>query len=216
MTDLQRHGGIAAIVGAVAGIVGDVIVHSSDAVVATDRVSYPLSSTAWAWWQVFFACTQAMLAVGVVALVRSDLVAPSRRRTIMARFAGVGVALTVPGELLLIAAAGSTNDSTRASLVSTVFGVIVLVADAGLIGYGVLALRQHAQPRLRAALPLVLGVFHLAVLTPVSLAAGFASGASQAVFAVSYLLYATIGLTLWRTAATPVPLVATRRERVRT
>jgi hypothetical protein len=109
------------------------------------------------------------------------------------------MALTVPGELLLITAAGSTNDSTAASLVSAIYGVIVFVVDVGLIGYGVLALRQRAHPALLAVLPVALGLFHLLVLTPVSVAVGFASDASFAAFVVSYLLNATIAVALLRT-----------------
>jgi hypothetical protein len=200
----QARGGLCAIAGVVLGVGADILTHTAHPVVPHDRVSYPLSSATWAWFQVFFALTQALMAIGIATLVRSSLVAPGRARTVFAALAAAGMALTVAGELFLITAAGATNDSPAGVSASTVYGVIVLLTDAGLIGYGVPALRQRAQPRSLAVLPLVLGLFHLLVLTPVSLGQGFASGASQLVFAISYLLYAAIGYVLIRTSSTLV------------
>jgi hypothetical protein len=228
------------LVGAALAITGNAIVLGADARVPSDRVSYPLSSTTFSWLQAWFALAQALMTVGVFALVRSGLVAPGRAGSAFAALATVGMALTAPGELVLIAVADSKTDSSGASTASSVYGLAVLLASAGLIGYGVLALRQRsrsvapsalspasdpgrlarpvtlaallsangpgrrARPVPLAALPLVLGVFQVAVVTPVSLAAGFASTASFVVIALADLLVAAIGVQLVRLPDTSV------------
>lgn len=55
-------------------------------------------------------------------------------------------------------------------MLSGVFGLGVILADIGLVGFGALALRQRSRSHTWAALPLVLGVFPLIVVTPISLA----------------------------------------------
>lgn len=89
----------------------------------------------------------------------------------------VGMLLTVLGELVLIPVASS---------------------DVGLIGFGVLARRLRRWRAGWAALPLVLGLFQLLVVTPVSFALGFASTGSFLVIAVADLLTAAIGFGLLR------------------
>jgi hypothetical protein len=125
---------------------GNALVHASLPVVAGERVSYPLSVPAFQLGQVFFALTQALMAVGIVALVRSRAVAPGRTARVFGWLAIVGMVLTVPGELLLILVAGSEVDSAAASAVSAVYGIAVLLTDIGLIGYSALALRQRRGP----------------------------------------------------------------------
>lgn len=202
----SRWAGAAVIAGALLEFAGNAVVHSSSPVVASDRVSYPISIHAFQVGQVFFAVTQALIAVGIVALVRSDAVAPGRAARVFGWIAVVGIVLTVPGELLLIPVAGSDVNSAAASTVSTVYGIAVLLTDIGLIGYGVLALRQRRWPAARRLLPLVFGLFELLVVTPVSLAAGFASTASFVAIALSDVLLVAIGLALVRGPVVPEPL----------
>ena len=85
-------------------------------------------------------------------------------------------------------------NAAATSAASTVFGVGVLLADVGLVGFGVLAMRLSRWPTGWAALPLVLGLFQLLVVTPVSLALGFASAGSFAVIAIADLLTALVGV----------------------
>lgn len=195
MVDLRRQGGRAAVAGALLAIGGNAVVLTADAKVPSDRVSYPLTSTAFSWGQAFFAVTQALMAIGILALVRSA-VAVGRAGRVFGALAAAGMVLTVPGELVLIAAADSTTDSTAGSAASSLYGIAILLADVGLIGCGTLALRQHARPAALAVLPPVLGAFQLAVVTPVSLAAGFGSAASFVVIAAADLLVAAIGAAL--------------------
>jgi hypothetical protein len=202
----SRRAGVAVITGALLEFAGNSVVHSSSPAVATDRVSYPLSVHAFQLGQVFFAITQVLIAVGIVALVRSDAVAPGLAARSFGWIAVVGIALTVPGELLLIAVAGSDVDGAAASTVSTGYGIAILLTDIGLIGYGALALRQRRWPAGWRLLPLVFGLFQLLVVTPVSLAAGFASGASYVVIALSDVLLVAIGLALVRRSVAPEPL----------
>jgi hypothetical protein len=104
----------------------------------------------------------------------------------------------VPGELVLIPVADSTIDAASASAASTLYGFAVLLTDIGLIGFGVLALRQRRWPDPWRLLPLVLGLFQLLVVTPVSLSAGFASAAAFVVITAADLLTAGIGMVLVR------------------
>ena len=171
MAELQKRAGQAAIAGAVLAIAGNALVHVAAPAVPDDRVSYPLSTPAFRLGQVFFALTQAMMAAGIVALVRSRAARPSSTSRVFGWLAIVGIVLTVPGELLLIPVAGSNVDSTSASAATTVYGVAVLLADAGLIGFGVLTLRHRQWPAAWRLLPLVLGLFQLLVVTPVALSA---------------------------------------------
>ena len=207
MSELQNRGGWAAIAGGLLAIAGDAFVLASSPSVANDRVSYPLTTHAFQVGQVFFALTQALVAVGIVALVRSQAVRPSRAASVFGWFAVVGIALTVPGELALIPVASANVDGAAASAASTVYGIAVLLTDIGLIGFGVLAARQRRWPAGWRLLPLVLGLFQLLVTTPVALAAGFASTAAFVVIALCDLLVAGVGLALVRepAAAEPIP-----------
>ena len=70
--------------------------------------------------------------------------------------------------------------------------------NIGLIGFGVMAVRQRRWPARWRLLPLLLGLFQLLVATPVALAAGFASMAAFVVIALCDLLVAAVGLALVR------------------
>jgi hypothetical protein len=201
MVDVQQRGGSAAITGALLAIVGNAVVLAASPAVPHDRVSYPLSTHTFQLGQVFFALTQALMAAGIVALARSSAVPPSRARRIFGWLAIIGMALTVPGELALIPVAGADIDGVSAAAASTVFGVAVLLTDIGLVGYGVLALRHRRWPAAFRLLPLTLGLFQLLVVTPVALAAGFATTAAFVVITIADLLTAGIGLALVRAPA---------------
>jgi hypothetical protein len=208
MADLQKRCGSAAIVGALLAIVGDAVVLAATPAVADDRVSYPLTTHAFQLGQVFFAFTQALMAAGIVALVRSRAVRPSRWGRIFGGLAIAGIVLTVLGELALIPVAGANINGASASAVSTMYGIAVLLTDVGLIGFGVLALRQRQWPAGWRLLPLALGLFQLLVTTPVALSAGFASAAAFTVIAIADLLTAGIGLALIREPAAVESLAA--------
>jgi hypothetical protein len=208
MSELQKRSGWAAIAGALLAIGGDAVVLASSPSVARDRVSYPLTTHAFQVGQLFFALTQALVAVGIVALVRSDAVRAGRAASVFGRLAIVGIVLTVPGELALIPVASANVDGAAASAVSTAYGIAVLLTDIGLIGFGVLAVRQRRWPAGWRLLPLLLGLFQLLVTTPVVLAAGFASTAAFVVIALCDLLVAAVGLALVREPRVPEPVAA--------
>lgn len=191
-------GGIAMITGALLAITGNTIVLAAHPNVPADVVSYPLSPHNFRLGQIFFALTQALMALGIVALVRSGIAEPGRRARVGARLAVAGFLLMIPGELVLALVADAATDSGRASAASSVFGIGVLLADVGLILFGISALRAAVWPRSWAALPLVLGVFQLFVVTPVALGAGFASTAAFLVITVQDLLAALLGWQLAR------------------
>lgn len=190
----------AAALGAAAAIAGNALVFAAPARVAPELVSYPLSAGVFGWGQLFFALTQALMTLGIVALVRSGAAGGSR----LARAGGIaavaGFALTVPGELVLILVARQPSESTAVDAASSVFGLGVLLADIGLILFGAVALRQRHWPRPWAGLPMVVGIFQLLVVTPVSLGAGFGSAASLVVIAVLDLLLVALAVLTLRAA----------------
>jgi hypothetical protein len=96
-------------------------------------VSYPLSPHDFRLGQIFFAGTQALMTLGLVALARSGIAGPGRRARVGGRLAVAGFLLTIPGELVLALVADAATDSGRASAATSVFGIGVLLADLGLI-----------------------------------------------------------------------------------
>jgi hypothetical protein len=209
---MKRTAGAAAIAGAVLAIVGNAALFAVGPVVPKDKLSWPLSPQAYVYMQLFFAFTQLLMAAGILGLVRSDVVRPGRAARMLGALAVTGMALTVPGELVLILVRRDDASASAVSALSSVFGLGLLLADVGLIGLGVLALRQHRWSRGWAALPLVLGVFQLAVVTPVSLAAGFTSVASNVAIGVADALTALIGVRLLQSRSTGESSQAPRGE----
>ncbi len=189
---------LAAIGGAVLAIAGNALVLLVDPHVPADAMSYPLSPGTFRFGQIFFALTQALMSLGMIALARTPLSRRTRSSKVGAGLAVVGFVITVPGELALALVADAVIDSTRASAASSVFGVGIVLADAGLIVFGVSALRARPRRRLAAALPLVFGVFQLGVVTPVSFAAGFASTAAFMVITAPDLLVVLLGIVIMR------------------
>jgi hypothetical protein len=195
---LTTVGGIATITGALLAIAGNAVVLAAHPNAPAQDVSYPLSPHDFRLGQIFFAGTQALMTLGIVALARSGIAGPGRRARVGGRLAVAGFLLTIPGELVLALVADAATDSGRASAASSVFGIGVLLADLGLILFGISALRAAVWPRRWAALPLVLGIFQLIVVTPVALAAGFASVAAFLVITAQDLLVALLGWLLVR------------------
>lgn len=189
-------GGIAAIAGAIFAIAGNAVVLAAHPSAPSDVVSYPLSAHDFRLGQIFFALTQALMALGIVALARSGVAGRGRQARAGAYLAVVGYAITIPGELVLAFVATDLSDSGRASAASSVFGIGVLLAAVGLILFGSAALRAAVWPKCWAALPVVLGVFQLLVVTPVAMAAGFASVAAFVAITVQDLLLALLGFRL--------------------
>jgi hypothetical protein len=193
---MARFGGIAAIIGAVLAILGNAALFAVDPVVSRHELTWPLSPHAYVFMQIFFAATQLLMSLGILGLTRSDVVRPGRAGRVFGALAVAGMALTVPGELVLIIVRHDEADASAVGAWSSVFGLGVLLADIGLIGLGILALRHHRWSRAWASLPLALGVFQLIVVTPVSLAAGFTSVASNVVIGIADALTALIGVRL--------------------
>lgn len=195
---LMTVGGIAAITGALLAIAGNTVVLAAHPNAPAHIVSYPLSPHDFRLGQIFFAFTQALMTLGIVALVRSGIAEPGRQARVGARLAVAGFLLTIPGELVLALVADAATDSGRASAASSVFGIGMLLADVGLILFGISALRAAVWPRSWAALPLLLGVLQLLVVTPVAVAAGFASVAAFVVITVQDLVLLLLGWRLVR------------------
>jgi hypothetical protein len=195
----RRFGGWAAITGALLAIAGNTALLFVTPVVAEDALSYPVTPTQFRWGQLFFALTQALMTYGVVTLVRLGAARRTRSARVFAALSVVGFAITVPGELALMLVADETFDSAAANAASSVFGMGLLLADVGLIGYGVAALRSRRWPTHWAALPLIFGAFQLLVVTPVTFATSFTSLATYAAITVADLLVAVMGFRLLTT-----------------
>lgn len=199
--------GLAAVAGAALAIIGNAALFAVDPSVPDDKLSWPLSPHSYVFMQLFFALTQALMAVGLTGLVRSDVVRPGRLARAFGGLTVTGMALTVPGELVLILARGDDAAAGAVSALSSVFGLGVVLADIGLIGLGILAVRQRRWTPPWAAFPLVLGIFQLFIVTPVSISQGFTSVASNVVIGISDLLTALIGVSLLGDRATDKSLV---------
>ena len=195
---MQRTYGTAAVVGATLAIIGNAALFAVDPAVPSNKLSWPLSPHTYVFMQVFFALTQLLMGLGVLGLVRSDIVRSSRAAHVLGALAVGGMALTVPGELALILVRHDNSDASAVGSLSSVFGLGVLFADIGLIGLGAMALRQRRWTRGWAVLPLALGIFQLLVVTPVSLAEGFTSVSSNTAIGVADALTALIGVRLLR------------------
>jgi hypothetical protein len=192
----RRYGGLAAITGALLAIAGNTALLFINPVVTEDALSYPVTPGQFRWVQLFFALTQALMAYGVFALVRSGAARRTRSTRIFGALAVIGFVITVPGELVLMLVADEAFDSTAVNTASSVFGIGLLVADVGLIGYGLAALRSRLWPTGWAALPLIFGAFQLLVVTPIIFATGFTSFATYTAIAVADLLVAVTGVRL--------------------
>src|SRR4051794_15924783 len=190
---MRRGAGFAAMAGAFMAIAGNAAVTLAHPSVPKAQTSYPLSAAVFSLGQVWFAMTQALMAVGILGLVRRSSAATGRRAATFGAVAVAGMIITVPGELALIAVAAKDVDSAATSAVSSVFGIGTLLADIGLIGFGLSALRQRRWMLPARVLPLTFGVFQLLIVTPVSLSLGFSSAASFVAIAVADLLMAGIG-----------------------
>ena len=191
-------GGAAACVGAALAITGNALVLGADPMVASDIVSYPLSANAFRLGQVFFALTQALMAAGIVALVGSGMAGAGWRARFGGGLAVLGFVVTVPGERVLAFVATQAIDSDAVNAASSVFGIGMILADIGLILFGLDAVRARTWPQPWSTLQITLGLFQLLVVTPVVLGAGFASVGAFVVICLQDLLIGAIGLRLWR------------------
>lgn len=194
-------GGAAACVGAALAVIGNAVILGAHPVVDSNIVSYPLSANAFRVGQALFALTQAMMTAGILALVGSRMAGTGWRARYGGGLAVLGFVVTIPGELVLAFVATKAIDSSAANAASSVFGVGVLLADIGLILFGLDALRARTWPRPWSILPITLGIFQMLVVTPVVLGAGFASVGAFVVIALQDLLIGAIGLRLWRERA---------------
>src|SRR5207237_4171366 len=121
----STFGGAAAIGGAILAVAGNALVRGAEPQVPADVVSYPLSAHAFQLGQVFFALTQFLMALGIIALARLEIAGDGRAARVGALLAVAGFLLTVPGELVLALVADAPLDSAQANAASSVFGLAV-------------------------------------------------------------------------------------------
>jgi hypothetical protein len=190
-----RRAGRAGTAGALLAIAGNAAVLAADPAAPAGIVSYPLSPGAFAWGQLFFAATQALIALTVGVLAARCAQDTGRAGHVAAIVAIVGYALTVPGELVLALVASQPTDSAEASAASSVFGLGLLVGSLALVVVGIVAARAGSQRGL-GALAATLGAVQILVVTPVVLSQGFGGLPAFAIITLADLLVAAIGVRL--------------------
>lgn len=190
--------GILGIAGAVIAIALNAVVMFAPPAGVPGLLAYPQSVGAYQAGEIVFALTQLLMGLALLAMVRSRVGGERRIATIAGCLVLVGWAITVPGELILGVVAGEPADSDAVNLATGVYGIGVLLADIGLIVFGILALRARVWSQPWRALPLVLGAFQLLVVTPVLIGIGFIGIPAFTALLVADSLVALIGVALLR------------------
>jgi len=190
--------GIAALAGGVLAIVLNAVVMFAPAAGTPGLVAYPQTVSDYRAGQVVFAATQLLMGFGLFAMIRSRIARIGTIGRVGGWLALVGWAITVPGELIIGVVANQPMDSDAAGVATGIYGVAVMVADIGLILFGVGVLRSPAWRHTWGALPLALGIVQLFFVTPVLLVIGFIGIPAFIALVVQDLLVALIGTVLIR------------------
>ena len=190
--------GIACLAGGLIGAAQGVVLALWQPQVGTEWYSYPLTPTGHVVAQVSFALQHLLLIAGLVALTRLPMISRNPAGRIGAAAAVAGMVLLTIQELVAITAKDVLADSSRATLVSSLYGIPTILIGAGLIVAGVTAMR--AEPALRRdpwlpGLVLATGVYVFVALTP-SLMGSFV--AARLGIIGWMLLFAALG---WRESA---------------
>ena len=191
---------VAALVGAAVAIVLNAIVMFAPAAGKPGLVAYPQAVDDYRSGQIVFAATQLLMGIGLFAMIRCRRAPLSGMGRVGGWLAIVGWAITVPGEIIIGVVADQSVDSDAATVATTVYGVGVLLADIGLILFGIAVIRSRSWWLSWRPLPLILGVVQLVVVTPVLLVIGFIGVPAFAVLVVQDVLVALIGVALLRNA----------------
>jgi hypothetical protein len=137
--------------------------------VSESMFRYPMSRGWFVAAQLSFAAQHLLLLVGIVALLRAEVLHRSPTARVAVRAAGVGMALLAILEVVAISAVDDEAHSSRGDLVTNLYGVPVLLMGTSLVVAGIVAVRRRERWTGAAWLPwlvLALGVYVFVPLSP--------------------------------------------------
>ena len=201
-SDSLRVAAIACIVGAVATVIGAVLVQGvvqPATSVPDDRWSYPWSSAALVPISLVWASLHVLVFVGVFAFGRSGLAGRSFGARVGVPLALAGTALLFVSELASIPVRNEHTDDAGATVVGAMFGLATLLTAAGFLGAGIATLRAGRWDGWGRYTPLAVGVAAVVLL-----GIGFTHALPSGVGAYGLCLLA-FGVALYAQATQRVP-----------
>ena len=200
-----------ALVQAVGGVVGQVVLASTD--VSDELFRYPWTSDAFVVTSVVWAVAFGFAVAGLAGLRASGVAGPTRAARNGLTAALVGTALFVVAELASIPVREQQASDGGAGLVGALFGLATVLTGAGLTVAGVAAVRARRWEGWRRFTPLAYGVWMLVMLGVVWTKAGPSGiavfGILQLALGVALLTRPT-PLASAPTGARPAPSIALR------
>ena len=205
-----RRAGIAGIVGGAATAASGLLVQGfvqPTSTVPDTMWSYPWSSEALVPVSIVYSVLHALVFVGVLGFARSGVTGASRAARFGSLLALAGTALYVVAELASIPTKDQPIDSIAAGVVGTTFGVATGLSAIGFLVAGVATLRARSWRGWRRVVPLVTGLWLVAMI---GLAATKALGAGVGIYGLCILVLGVALLTEPTPSAASVPPIAAR------
>jgi hypothetical protein len=181
---------------ALVGVAQGAVVLAWPRQVGDGRFSYPFTATWFVIAQATFFLQHLPLALAVGAL--ATVPAVRRHRTAYGALvvATVGLALLAVVELVAMSAATTANDSTLGTVVSSLYGLPVLMTGVGLLVAAVVLLRRHILGRRMPWTLLALGIFVFVGLGPAISTDSFVGG--RLAIMAWMVLFAVLGWLMQR------------------
>ena len=162
---LRRAAGIGlagAFVTVAGGIFAQAVRGSSS--VSTDQWSFPFGARSHVLLAVLWACSHALLFVGLRGIRRSGVVGDQRTCDVGIKLALTGTALLGVGEIASMWLANAKADAGGAVAVGSVFGLGTLSTAIGMVMLGFLVIRDRRWSGAGNAAPLVFGLVNVVQL----------------------------------------------------
>jgi hypothetical protein len=193
--DTIRRSGAVCLVAGVLGAAGGVYLAVIEPVVSEDRFSFPQDAGQFATIQVWFVIQHLGLLLGLLALARTSAVPRTRLGLVGTYGAVVGmIGLTVM-EAVAITARDVAMDSTTATVVGALYGVVSLVLGVSLVAAGIAIVRAEVWRGWQRWVVLVMGVW---VFVPMMPALATMTDGARLAIAGWMLLFAALGAALMR------------------
>lgn len=167
-----RNLGWLSVLAGLLGVASAAVLLVAPPAVGPDRLSYPFTAQGFMVAQVWFAVHHLGLTAGILGLLRSGALGPSRLGLVGTWGAMAGMLLLSATELLAISSASGPVTDAQGGLLGGLYGLSTTVAGAGLILAGVAVLRPGLWSGWRRFVPLALGIWVFVPMTP-ALFAGF-------------------------------------------
>ena len=163
--------------------------------VSEDMFSYPLTAGGFTVIQIWFFVQHLGLLVGIAALARAAVMAPSRSARWGSGLAVAGMALLAVTELIAITARNSTYPGDGTGLLDVLYGVSSVAAGVGLILAGLAVRRRGRWTGWRRPVVLVAGIFVFVPMMPALMGPFILA---RLAITVWMLLFAALGYALWK------------------